>query len=139
MDELINPERNKKADERLAQGIKDIPVRKFMEQYQYLEKDLLPRLEKKGGKTSADYKFFEGVAKSLMWSIIVCDRYDFLYGKFLNSKLDNVVLRDRVLLVERELEKYQALEDLFFTEGLDRIADGVKNRTADLLKRTKPT
>src|ERR1700678_685711 len=138
LDEIANPDRTKKIDDRLAQGIRDVPVRKFVEQVQFLETSLLPRLEKKGGKTSPDYIFFAAVVKSLMWAIVLCDRYDFLNGKYIDQKIDLTLLRDRILVYESELTKYQALEDIFLTDSLDRYAQGVKNRVGDALKRTKP-
>lgn len=136
LEEIANPDRNKKINEKLSAGIKDIPVSKMLEQLLYLENDLLPRLEKKGGKESADYKFFEAMGKSLVWSVILCDRYDFLYRQFISNKVMLQLATENVALFARELEKYSTLEEIFFTDAMDRYKETVKSRV-DGLKRVR--
>lgn len=136
LEEIANPDRNKKINEKLSAGIKDIPVSKMLEQLLFLENDLLPRLEKKGGKESADYKFFEAMGKSLVWSVILCDRYDFLYRQFISNKVMLQLATENVALFARELEKYSTLEEIFFTDAMDRYKETVKSRV-DGLKRVR--
>lgn len=137
LQEIMDSGRSKKQDDRLLKALRDVPVKKFLEQIQYLESEMLPRIEKRGSKTSPDYIFFESVVKSLMWAIVVCDRYDFLNTKWLNAKIDVQLQRERIFLLEQELSKYQTLEDLFLTEGLDRYAEGVKTRIQSALDKRK--
>ena len=120
-------------DQGKAKAIEDIPVRKMYEQAMYIENELLPRIEKKGGTKSADYQFFREVYKSILWAIIVLDRFDKITRLEAQTALYNELLRDRVLLLEKELQKYITMEDLLFSDGIDRIADVIKNRAADLL------
>lgn len=137
LEEIANPDRNKKINEKLSAGIKDIPVSKMLEQLLYLENDLLPRLEKKGGKESADYKFFEAMGKSLVWSVILCDRYDFLYRQFISNKVMLQLATENVALFARELEKYSTLEEIFFTDAMDRYKETVISRVGGLKRVRK--
>lgn len=137
MQELINPVKRELSDKILAQGIRDIPVRKFLEQQQYIEKELLPAIEKKKGRGSTDYVFFEAVGKSLTWAIILCDRYDYQQRMFLNAKIDSKIARELAADLEQELSKFETLEELFFAGGLDRYAEGVKKRAKALQEREK--
>ena len=41
----------------------------------------------------------------------------------------------RLDFCEKELLKYTTMEDLYFTDGLDKIAAGVAQRAADLLNK----
>jgi len=124
----------KKSNEKLAKGIDDIPVKKMMDQALHIRNELLPRIKKKQGETSADYIFFEGVANNLLYAILVADRYDELMGRFTRAKVMQQLQLENITVLERELQKYCALEDLFLSTGLDKIAEGIKARAVELLK-----
>jgi len=138
MQQLLEPEKFKKENEKLAKGIRDIPVQKFITHVQYIEKELMPAIEKRRGKDATELKFFEEVCRSLVWAVILCDRYDYLEMKVTGLRLENTILRDNLALHEKELQKFGALEDIFFTDFLDRYADAVKSRAEGLLNKKKP-
>jgi|HubBroStandDraft_5_1064220.scaffolds.fasta_scaffold06679_6 hypothetical protein len=138
MQQLLEPEKFKKENEKLAKGIRDIPVQKFITHVQYIEKELMPAIEKRRGKDAPELKFFEEVCRSLVWAVILCDRYDYLEMKVTGLRLENTILRDNLALHEKELQKFGALEDIFFTDFLDRYADAVKSRAEGLLNKKKP-
>src|SRR5580698_6742893 len=89
-----------------ARAIEEIPVRKLYEQAMYIENDLLPRIEKRSGSTSADYQFFKEVFKSLLWSIAILDRFDKVCRSDTQNKLMNELMKERCALLETELQKY---------------------------------
>jgi len=139
---LLESLREKSEDEKasnakLAQGIRDIPVKKMMDQVLHIRNDLLPRIKKKNGETSGDYLFFEEVANHLLYAIMVADRYDELMGRFTRSKVMQQLQLENITVLERELQKYCLLEELFLTDGLNNIAEGVKRRAEALLKAKK--
>jgi hypothetical protein len=111
----------------------EIPVRKVLEQAQYIEKSLLPAVERKNGKASADYQFFEGVYKSLLYAIILSDRQQSLVMKVQQTAQFSEIHRLRAENAERELTKYATMEDLIFSGCLDHIAKGVVNHVQDLI------
>ena len=113
--------------------MEDIPLRKFYDQAQYIEKTLLPAIEKKSGNTSADYKFFCDVYRSLLYSVMIVDRYNSLLLKMQQSRQMTHFLQGRVDLYERELLKYTTMEDIYLSDGMDKIAADVKRRVEDLL------
>lgn len=137
MQQLVEPERYKRETEKLAKGIRDIPVEKFISEIQYIEKELMPSVEKRRGKDSMEMKFFEELCRSLAYAIILCDRYDYLERKNISLRLENTILREHEALLEKELNKFCTLEELFFSDFLDRYADIVKSRADGLLKVTK--
>ena len=128
---------DKAKTETLAAGgkfrLEDIPLRKFYEQAQYIEKTLLPAIEKKSGNKSADYQFFSEVYKSLLYAVMIVDRDRNIIMKWQHASQLNSFLQQRVDLAERELLKYTTLEDLYITNALDHIAAGVSQRVDDLL------
>ena len=128
---------NAKRTENLAAGgkfrLNEIPIRKFYDQAQYIEKTLLPAIERKSGKTSADYQFFDSVYKSLLYAVMIIDRDRTLIMKVQHANQINAFLQARADLAERELMKYTTMEDLFVTDALDHIAKGVVQRVNDLL------
>lgn len=137
LDVISNPEKVKDRDKRLVQGMRDIPVVKFIEQALYLRNEMLPAIEKKKGKTSSEYTFFENVERSLLWAIMCVDRYENLSLRYYQQKVTMQVQHENLTILERELAKFQAVEDIFLTDALDRYAELVKARADGLLKGTK--
>jgi hypothetical protein len=137
MQQLLEPEKFKQEVKRVARGIEDVPVQKFIEQLQYIERELMPAVERRKGKDSSDYQFFEGLCRSLVWCIILCDRYDYLSRLNNGYRIDNAILKDHCRLLEGEIQKFCTLEDVFFTDFLDRYADAVKSRADALLNKGK--
>lgn len=127
-------EEERARDKKTAAALNGIPVKKMMDQALYLRNELLPGIEKKRGKEHPDYEFFNGVMESLVYAIILADRYDTLERRNINLRIWKQLQQDNLELLEREVSKYQALEDLFLTDSLDRYAEGVKEHIKDLLK-----
>lgn len=135
LNELTQEE--KALNAKLAKGVSDIPVKKMMDQVLYIREELLPEIARKRGKTSPDYEFFGAVADSLIYAIIMADRFDGIEAKNTRLRIYSQLQRDHVELLERELLKFTTLEDLFFSSALDKYADKVKNRVDGLLKDKK--
>ena len=117
--------------------MEDLPVNKMMKAVQYIEHNLLPAVKKKSGDRSPDYVFFEGVAKMLLHAIIINDRYRVIEQRYVNARIERELLRERLALVEREMDKYAAMEDLWLSESLDHISRGVRARAESLLEGKK--
>lgn len=134
---IANPLEADAYSKKLAEGIRDIPVRQMLDQLNYIEKELLPAIQKKKGKEE-DYKFFESVGRSLAYAVILLDRYDYLYGKFINSRIESVLLRDQLKMSEKELERYCTMEDLLLSDCMNKYAEGVAARVkTDILRLKK--
>ena len=99
---------DKAKTETLAAGgkfrLEDIPLRKFYEQAQYIEKTLLPAIEKKSGNKSADYQFFSEVYKSLLYAVMIVDRDRNIIMKWQHASQLNSFLQQRVDLAVFRLE-----------------------------------
>lgn len=125
--------------ENLAAGggfrLHEIPARRFMDQAQYIENEMLPAVEKKMGKDSVQYKYFREIFDSLLYSIMVKDRENNLLNKLTQLQQQNLILTNRLAFCEQELLKYATMEDLYLTEAHFHIAAGVKQRAADLLTK----
>jgi hypothetical protein len=111
----------------------EVPLRKFYDQAQYIEKTLLPAIEKKSGKDSADYTFFKEIYKSILYAALVVDRENRFLLKMQHVNQMNALLQGRADIAERELLKYTTMEDLLMSDGLDRIAQDVRLRIENLL------
>jgi hypothetical protein len=137
----MEPQIEKKIDtektKNLAAGgkfqLEDIPIRKFYDQAQYIEKTILPRVAATRGMDSADYSFFKDVYLSLLYAVLIVDRDRTLIMKIQHANQINAFLQDRADLAERELSKYTTMEDLYATGAMDHIAAGVVQRVNDLL------
>lgn len=112
----------------------DVPIREFYDKAQYIEKTLLPAVERKSGKKSVDYQFFEQTFKALLYGAIMIDRNDMLIRKVQQLKQQIDILQARVDISERELLKYTTLEDLMLTESNDRLAASIARKIENSLK-----
>jgi hypothetical protein len=116
-----------------AKFIDSIPIKKFYDQALYIDRTLLPEIEKRRGKQSADYQFFTDVFKSLLYAIAVLDRYETMDRRLYDITARLKYYQQENEVMAKDLQKYCTLEDLFFTDGLDRYAEIIKQRAADLL------
>jgi hypothetical protein len=136
--DLVEDKQARKEKERRASGLSDIPVGQMIDQAMYIRDELLPAVEKKkGGKEGADYKFFSEVFRSLLYAVVMADRYEFQARELGYAKLTGQIVKEQLEYFQRELVKYTTLEDLFRSDALDHYAQGVKNRAEDLLKGKK--
>ena len=123
--------------ENLAAGgkfrLEEIPLRKFYDQAQYIEKTLLPAIERKSGAASVDYQFFKEVYNSLLYAVMIADRERSLVMRLQHEKQLCQFYQARADLAERELLKYTTLEEIWITGAQDRIAAGIRQRVEDLL------
>lgn len=134
--DLVTEEGRVEADRQKGM-FEDLPVNKIMKAVQYFEHNLLPAVKKKSGESSPDFVFFEEVAKLLLHSILINDRYREMERRYVSARIDRELLRERLALVEREMDKYATMEDLWLTESLDHVARGVRRRAETLLNRKK--
>jgi len=111
----------------------EVPIRKYYDQAQYIEKTLLPRIKETRGETSADYTFFCEVFRSLLYGALVTDRFNGVMLRLQQQKQVNQILQARADLAETELMKYTTMENLLLTDGLDKIAADTVRRIENLL------
>lgn len=119
-------------DKHALAGARDVPVRKMMDAIQYLDKNLMPAVKKKGGDKSADFEFFTGLRDLLIWAILITDRYDALEGRLVRKRIEAALYKEWMELYEKELTKYTTLEDLFLTDALNIYARGISNRVDEI-------
>ena len=132
---LANPEEHAAETKRLAKGLEDIPEKRMLDQLQYITAELLPAVRKKG--KSVDIEFFEELSRSMAFAVILIERYDYLYGRFINSRIDVALLKDRLEMTERELQRYTTMEDLYLSDFLNRYADTVAEKIKKDILRLK--
>lgn len=112
----------------------DVPIRKFYDQAQYIEKTLLPAVERKSGDKSTDYQFFAETFKCLLYGAIVIDRNDMLMRKIQHLMQQIDILQARVDISERELLKYTTLEDIMLTESSDKLSANIARKIENSIK-----
>jgi hypothetical protein len=125
--------------EKVTPSMDDIPVKRMIDQVNYIDKELLPAIKKKSGAASADYEFFSGVIKSLLHAIVTVDRWESLERRYVNQLIQLNLCKEHLVILEVELRKYQAMEDLYLRPGFNIYHDRVVKRAEALLKgETKP-
>ena len=130
----VRDEAQGEVNAKIAKGIEQIPIRQIYEQALYIEISLLPKIEEKSGKESSDYKRFRGIFLSLLWSIAILDRFEFIQKEVTRTKQLLEFYIDANATLEKELSKYVTAEDLLMSDGFDRYADAIKVRAEQLLK-----
>ena len=119
---------------KLSRGMKDVPVARMIDAVNYIDKNLLPAIKKKSGDKSADFEFFTQVIDYLLWAITIVDRYETMERRWIQKRLEVQLLKEQLELMEKELAKYVAVEDLMLSTTLDVYAERVKKAAEDRLK-----
>ena len=141
---LRNSLRNAKEDnysdraKKIAKGIEKVSIRKIYDQAIYIDKELLPRIEKSRGEGSEDFKFFRSVFTTMLWAVCLADRAEWYETKIGQVSMQLEFYKQHAEKLERMLNKYATLEDLFLSDGLDVMAQGVAQHVRNLLE-TKTT
>jgi hypothetical protein len=117
--------------------LRNMPTHRIVSTIQYLEKNLIPAIERKSGKSSADLTVFREIVDLLRWSAVVYDRLENQARINTHLQLDLTIMRERLILAEGELTKYQTVEDLMLTDALRHIEKGVRARIESDLKGKK--
>jgi hypothetical protein len=117
--------------------LKKMPGHRIAACVQYLEKNLIPAVERKSGKASPDLQVFRECADLLKWACLVYDRLDVAVRENGLIRLEKQILTERLLLAEGELAKYQVMEDLELTSARDHIEKGVRARIESDFKAKK--
>jgi len=119
----------------IARSIEDIPVKRMYDNFQYLENNLLPKIEATRGKDSSDYILFTDIQKNLLWAVMLASRYEGALKKNGLLQLQLSIQTELNQLLQGELSKYTTMEDLFLSSGLDKIAAAVAKRVSEKLKQ----
>jgi hypothetical protein len=117
-----------------ARSIEDIPVKRMYANFQYLESELLPKIEAARGKESSDYRLFSDIQKNLLWAVMLASRYEAALKKNGLLQLQLSIQTELNASLQSELSKYTTMEDLFLSTGLDKIAAAVAKRVSEKLK-----
>jgi hypothetical protein len=117
--------------------LKKMPGHRIAACLQYMEKNLIPAVERKSGKASPDLAVFREVVDLLNWAVLVYDRLDMQVRSNGLLRLEKQILVERLLLAERELAKYETVEDLYLTSARDHIEKGVRERLESDYKAKK--
>lgn len=120
---------------RIREEMNKMPVNRMINAANYLIDNLLPAVEKKGGKNSADFKFFCELVELLLSAVVMHDRINLLERKLTDAKIDYLLCREKLTWYESELQKYTTLEDIWMSEGFEYIARGIRERAEALLNR----
>lgn len=132
----LNADRDKMCDAALA-VLKTMPGHRILSCVQYLEKNLIPAVERKGGKNSPDLAVFKECADLLKWAAILYDRLDNQTRTNSFLRLDITIMRERLVLMEAELVKYMTIEELHLTDAINHIEKGVRARIESDFKAKK--
>jgi hypothetical protein len=111
----------------------EIPVRKIYDQAQQLDNVILPKIAVTRGKDSEDYKFWQGVYKSLLYAVMILDRDRTLVVKLQQANQLLGFYKGVAEQNERALLKYTTIEDVWITGAGEKIAAGIAGRVEDLL------
>lgn len=130
----LKDEKYKDNEKKIAEGLSQVPVKKMYDQAIFLDKDLLPRIEKSRGKNSEEYRLYTDIFKSLLYAIVLVDRNELMERRFSYLQLQHELLLQHTAAMEKQLTKYATMEDLLLNPGFDAIATGIVERARSLLK-----
>jgi hypothetical protein len=126
-------DRDKALNAKLHEGMRVMAENDIINACLKLQNDLLPKLIANRGKDHADTKFIEEIRDCLLWSLYTLDKSHDLGRNYYNLRLLNETLFERCRVLEKELLKYQGVDEMLVNETLDEYKKTVKGRLLDLL------
>ncbi len=90
--------------------------------------DLLPKAAEKGGTNSATYLFYIDLLIICFWAHRYKAVADSAELTMHNLRLENTILRERLVETERRLQLYETAEDLIMTGTIDTYMRTVMNK-----------
>jgi hypothetical protein len=119
---------------RLVDGLENVPQKQILDQAQYLENVMLPKISEKRGVESDDYKFYKSVLNSLLWAIVIIDRFEFLKTEYSTEQIMREFLQEQLITCRSELNKYQTAEEMLMNSTWEKYAKAVGKKADNLLK-----
>lgn len=113
------------------------PVKRIVEIVQYLQEQILPSVKKRSGAASPEAVLFGEIVDVMFWALASADRVEYLTRRVGLAQLEKELLKDRVLLAEGELLKYQTAEDLLTTDALNTYVAAAKKRLQAMKEKGK--
>lgn len=126
--------RQQDKDDRLHEAFKELPQNQIINCVLSVHNNIIPKVIAARGKDHADVKLFEDIRDCLMYALHAVDKAQELGVNFYNLKILNETLFQRCRLLEKELDKYEAVEEMVMHETLDDYKTIAKARLMNLLK-----
>jgi hypothetical protein len=123
--------------ERLDAGLRVMPENKMHLIIQQLHDTLIPKVKASRGEGHADTKFFEDTRDCLVWALHCLGRYDDMQRRLSELTILKDYLFQRTRLLEKELDKHQALEDVILSATFEDYKGVIREKILNLEKVTK--
>jgi hypothetical protein len=123
--------------DRLDEGLRVMPENKMHLIIQQLHNTLIPKVKENRGEAHPDTKFFEDCRDSLVWALHCLGRYDDMQRRLAEVTILKDYLFQRTRLLEKELDKHQALEDVILSATFEDYKAVIRDKILNLEKITK--
>ncbi len=115
-------------EERLHESLRVMPENKMHVIIQRLHNEIIPKLIANRGETHEDTKFFQDCRDSLIWALHALGRYDQIQTSLYNATMIRDYLTERNRQLEKELDKYNALEDVIINQTLEDYKEVIRHK-----------
>jgi hypothetical protein len=133
--QLIGERMLKTPEEKLDDAFKAMPTNQIINCVLAVHNTILPKVVASRGESHPDTKLFEEVRDCLMYALHAVEKSHELGNNFYNLRILNDTLFQRCRLLEKQLDKFQALEEMEITSTLDDYRAIAKQRLQTLLKK----
>jgi hypothetical protein len=131
--QLIGAGLVKTAEEKLDQAFKTMPTNQIINCTLAIHNTILPKVVESRGANHPDTKLFEEVRDCLMYALHAVEKAQELGVNFYNLRILNDTLFQRCRLLEKQLDKFQALEEMEIQSTLDDYRQIARERLKTLL------
>lgn len=123
----------KTPEQKLHEGLKVIPEAKMLELVQAIHYQYLPKVKAARGESHADTKFFAEIRDAIVWSLMIMEKWHDLNLNYSNQKMLLEFYQNRCRLLEKELDKYNALEDMEIKGALEDYRNIILDKAKSIL------
>ena len=120
-------------ENKLNEAFKTMPTNQIINCALAVHNNILPKVIQTRGKEHPDSKLFEEVRDCLIYALHAVEKAQELGVNFYNLRILNDTLFQRCRLLEKQLDKFQALEEMEIQGALDDYRAIAKERLKTLL------
>lgn len=121
----------------LFNAMRIVPENRLLQLVQWVHEVILPKVLHSRGADSVEFQNYTELRDAVIWALYISDAYERQISKIAHLQLENGILRERVVLAEREAMKYTTVEQMVNAESVEMYRSAIVQRALSML--SKPT
>jgi len=131
VDNLVKQSNGNK--QKLFNAMAIVPETKIWNLVQWMHEVILPKIAVARGEDSVEFGNYTAIRDALIMAMYISGAYERQLLQHGHLQLENQLLRERVVIAERELQRFTTVEELAIKDGIQVYQDSLIQRALNML------